>query len=139
MDLISHAIAGAATGAYFGAPVTGAVIAMAPDVVLGIRRRDTPTRAYKATHSALAVAIGTLACILLGLHPALAFWCLVSHLILDMPTHGEEWAPPLLYPWSERKLVLGGEWEFFNIWWASGLLLTATWTLIWQWLTYNQS
>lgn len=132
MDLATHFVVGVATGAQFGHPFLGGCIAAAPDLVLGITRRKAPTTAYNVTHSlagmlAAAGAAGALwgwqAC-------GLVYWCLLSHLVLDAPTHGEQWAPPLLYPYSDARFSFGQEWEFFNLPWLCGLWVSFLWIIL---------
>lgn len=130
MDVIAHAVAGASTGAYFGRPVLGACIAATPDLVLGLRRHATPSALYNATHSALFLVLATLAALPFGT-AAIVAYCLLSHLVLDLPTHGLKWAPPLLYPFDAHRFSFGREWEFFNPSWWRGLVLTLLWSIAW--------
>lgn len=132
MDVVSHAIAGAATGLYWGRPGLGAAVAALPDLVLGIRRRASPSLAYNLTHTlAFSLLAGAVVQVLYPPLGWLVFWCLVSHLALDVPTHGKEWAPTLLWPFSYRRYSLGTEWEFFNTSWSNGLDLTIIWSILW--------
>jgi membrane-bound metal-dependent hydrolase YbcI (DUF457 family) len=133
MDIVTHTLVGAATGFYFGHPVAGALVAAAPDLVLGIRRRKAPSAAYNATHSLLVAGVAaTLAWALLPEPwPALIYWCWLSHLFLDMVTHGVQWAPPLLYPLRPTRFSLGDEWEFYNHSWQRGLVLSLAWSAAW--------
>ena len=136
MDLLSHAVAGASVGLAFGNPWLGAVIGIAPDFVLGPKRRTLPTTLYNATHSLLSVtAIGLYIWVVFdSVIPLLA---LLSHLLLDIPTHGKEWAPTLLYPLSEKRYSYGEEWEWFNRSWIIGLCMTIMWSAIWFALAYR--
>lgn len=127
MDVFSHALAGAATGSIFGHPVAGALVAAAPDAVLGLRRRALPGTAYNATHSLAFVVLATVAALPFGA-ALLVCMCLLSHLVLDLPTHGPGWAPPLLYPWDPWRFSFGDEWEFFNRSWWRGFMLTLLWS-----------
>ena len=129
MDIISHAVAGASVGAVFGRPVLGAVFGVIPDVVLGVRRKVTPNISYDVTHSLAFVLVLTLVCVPLGTWaPVLA---VLSHIFLDLPTHGLKWAPPLLYPLSRRRYSYGNEeWEWFNHTWWRGLAITIIWSSI---------
>ena len=139
MDIVTHAVVGASTGALFGRPVLGALVAAAPDLVLGLQRKVKPTRAYNYTHSALFALACTLAAALLGSWPlgALVGLCLLSHLVLDVPTHGRVWAPPLLYPYSvKRYSMFLYEWEFFNVAWAVGLGVSIVWIIACLLLTF---
>jgi membrane-bound metal-dependent hydrolase YbcI (DUF457 family) len=136
VDVVSHAVAGAAVGAAFGHPVLGAAFGVLPDVVLGLQRRLTPPAAYNATHSlAFAVGLGAVAWALLGTPvPLLA---LLSHLLLDVPTHGPNWAPPLFYPFSLRRFGGGREWEWFNATWWQGILILEYWSLAWLFVAFR--
>lgn len=136
MDLINHAIAGATTGLAFGCPFLGAIIAIAPDLVLGFKRKAKPTIAYNCTHSLLFIAICASISQLFkaGL---LVMFCLLSHIILDLSTHGKNWAPPLLYPFNKTRFSLGKEWEFGSLHWWLGLGITILWSVVW--LTLSQS
>lgn len=132
MDILSHAAAGAATGALFGQPALGAFVAVVPDIVLLGERRAVPTAAYNWTHSvAFAVACTVWAAAIGSSHLAsLVALCLLSHLVLDLPTHGEQWGPTLLYPYSDKRFSMGEEWEFFNFSWWRGLCLTGIWIVV---------
>lgn len=135
MDILSHAVAGASVGAAFGQPILGAACGVAPDLALLTWRRLThPTAAYNAAHSALVLGgAGLLALVLFAtVVPLLA---LLSHILLDLPTHGKRWAPPLLYPFSEQRYSLGTEWEWFNRSWWQGLGLTLAWSFAWLFVT----
>ena len=130
MDIFSHAIAGASVGLAFGNPWLGAAMGIAPDLVLGLRRRPLPTQLYNATHSVLSIiAVGLPIWLIFGTPiPLLA---LLSHLLLDLPTHGKEWAPTLFYPLSETRYVYGEEWEWFSESWYVGLCFTIIWSAAW--------
>jgi membrane-bound metal-dependent hydrolase YbcI (DUF457 family) len=130
MDLFSHAIAGAAMGAAFGRPLVGAVCACLPDMVLGLKRVASPTAAYTVTHSLVFCLIAATVGVWVGLGPVVGL-AVLSHLLLDLPTHGKAWAPALLYPFSERRFSFGGEWEFFNRYWFIGLIMTVEWSALW--------
>lgn len=133
MDIFFHALAGAAAGSVFGHPFVGAITAVCPDVVLGLQRRNSPSVAYRYTHSiltALCVAAGV-ALLPLPVTVALAVavaW--VSHLVLDIPTHGAVWAPRLFYPFTQFYFKGFTEWEFRNRAWYNGAILTLIWMLI---------
>jgi membrane-bound metal-dependent hydrolase YbcI (DUF457 family) len=131
MDIFSHAIVGAATGALFGHPIAGAIAATLPDLVLGIKRKYAPTEWYDLTHSPIPTSL-----LLYG--PATSFtldWqlgvCLVlcywSHIFLDVFTHGENWAPKLFAPISHKRYSFGDDWEWFNSSWRKGLALSIGW------------
>lgn len=129
MDVFSHALAGAATGTVFGRPLLGAFFGILPDIVLGLKRRELPSAAYDFSHSLLFVAlVGLPATIILG--TAAPLFALFSHLALDLPTHGDKWAPPLLYPFDSMRFSCGEEWEFFNLSWFRGFLFTLLWITI---------
>lgn len=129
MDIVSHALAGAAAGAVVGHPVAGAVLGVLPDAVLGIKRRQEPNTAYNVTHSLLFVAVcWMLEQMLFGTSVSLI--ALMSHLLLDIPTHGKKWAPPLLYPFDDIRFSLGEEWEWFSPSWNGGLVITSIWIFL---------
>lgn len=129
MDIISHAVAGACAGAVFGRPVLGAVFGVLPDIVLGVRRKATPNTSYNVTHSLMFVLVVALVCIPLRTWaPVIAA---ISHIVLDLPTHGLKWAPPLLYPLSDRRYSYDDrEWEWFNYSWWRGLAITIMWSML---------
>lgn len=130
MDALSHALAGAAVGHHYGSAATGAFFGVLPDLVLGVKRLAAPTTLYNATHSALfSCVLGVCAWLVLG--SPLVLLALLSHLLLDLPTHGRAWAPPLLYPFSSRRFGLGVEWEFFNTAWILGANITLLWCALW--------
>lgn len=131
MDILSHAAAGAATGALFGHPVAGALVAVAPDAVLGVRRKLFPGYAYNVTHGLPFLCVVSLAISLWSMSWAgTVAACLLSHLALDIPTHAETWAPPLLFPFRTTRYSMGNEWEFFNESWWRGFWLTVTWSFM---------
>ena len=132
MDIVTHAVTGAATGLVFGRPITGALIAVSPDIVLGIKRRDLPSIAYNVTHSGcfvllLATGVSLVLSLELGL---LVAFSLLSHIVLDMNTHGKQWAPPLLYPFNNYRDSYGDDWEWFNRPWWTGLFSAILWSAI---------
>lgn len=130
MDIVNHAVAGAAVGAAFGQPLLGAFFGVLPDLVLGPKRLTVPSRAYNFTHSlTFTVGMGITAGIIIG--SPLPLLALLSHLLLDLPTHGKVWAPPLLYPWSEHRYSYGDEWEWFSPSWWFGFALTMAWSTTW--------
>lgn len=132
MDIVSHAVAGAAVGAYYNHPYIGAIVGAMPDLVLGFKRLEAPTRLYRFTHSVdyLALATGFGWGLLNGPGAALFFFATLSHLLLDVPTHGPLWAPRLLYPWDWHCKCFT-EWEFFNGPWMFGLFILWCWCSIW--------
>jgi len=134
MDIITHAVAGAATGAAFGRPLLGAAVAVVPDSALWLRYRlARPPAAYSAAHGLLAPCLaGSVAMMLFGpAISALVFFAWLSHIVLDIPTHGEEWSPRLFWP-DNRPVFIGfQEWEWFNRSWWRGLALAAIWSAIW--------
>jgi hypothetical protein len=130
MDIVNHAVAGAAVGTYFGRPVLGAFFGVLPDLVLGIKRLTVPSRAYNLTHSLLfTLGVGMVAGITLG--STVPLLALLSHLLLDLPTHGDEWGPPLLYPWNGKRFSYGEEWEWFSPDWWVGLYINLVWSASW--------
>jgi hypothetical protein len=129
MDIFSHAIAGACTGMYFGRPVLGAVIAVLPDLPIFGARTHNPPWLYKFTHSFAFLILGTLTGMLVEM-PFLVFFCLMSHLILDVGTHGSNWYPRLFWP-IEYRVYRANEWEFFNSAWWSGAFITLIWSDVW--------
>jgi len=130
MDIISHAIAGAAVGFHYGSPIVGALVGIAPDCVLSIKRLHYPTNLYNHTHSIIPLVI-------LGIYDyfyttqPIVFFALLSHIILDLPTHGKIWAPALFYPYSKKRYSFGDEWEWFSTSWFTGLIITIIWSFIW--------
>lgn len=131
MDIVTHAVVGAATGGAFGRPFTGAFFAILPDLFLfSVKRRDTPTAAYNASHSlAGLVLVAGLAALYEPVLGAVAFFAYASHLWLDVPTHGKQWAPPLMWP-SKHRYSIGQEWEWFNSSWWYGLFLATIWIIV---------
>lgn len=131
MDIVSHAVAGACSGAIFGRPLAGAAWAVVPDLVLGIKRLKYPTELYRATHSLFFIA--AIAVFLYWSTPNYrhaALLAILSHHVLDAPTHGVRWAPMPLYPFSSYSISIGNEWEWFNESWWHGLLLTVIWSVV---------
>ena len=132
MDIVTHAVVGAATGLPFGRPLMGALIACVPDVVLGWRRKPVPNDLYNLTHGLPFLALNAFVLWIL-FSPELAVLvalALASHVVLDLPTHGATWAPPLLYPFHTKRYSMGNEWEFFNESWVTGFLVAVLWSLI---------
>lgn len=126
MDIVNHAVAGAAAGSIYGQPVLGALVAIVPDLMLFGPRRDAPPLLYDITHSLLfTLAVGAIGLLFGTAVPLLA---LVSHLLLDLPTHGPRWAPVLGWPLSRQRYSYGEEWEWFSKSWWRGLALTAIWS-----------
>lgn len=126
MDIVSHALTGASTGLLFSHPLLGAALAVLPDVVLGPVRKSMPSAAYNLGHSALGISVAALAGAVWS-QGLFVLLCLLSHVVLDLPTHGKVWGPPLLFPFSGRRFSFGSEWEFFNTSWQKGLILTFLW------------
>jgi membrane-bound metal-dependent hydrolase YbcI (DUF457 family) len=129
MDIVSHALAGAAAGVPFNRPILGAFFGVLPDIVIAGKRRELPSKLYDFTHSLLGIGLFGLAGTYItgSLAPLVA---ILSHLLLDLPTHGDKWAPPLLYPFDSMRFSYGEEWEWFNIEWWRGALLTLLWITI---------
>ena len=133
MDVVSHALAGAASGAVFGHPIIGAIVAVLPNSVLGLQRRKAPPVAYRYSHSVLTALCVPAALALLPLQhtiPLAVALAWLSHIALDVPTHGELWAPRLMYPFSQFKLGNFIEWEFGSRTWYFGSFLTLVWIAI---------
>jgi hypothetical protein len=134
MDVFSHAIAGASVGSVFGNPWLGAFISITPDLVLGPYRKSAPPQLYNMTHSVLMTSAVGLSIWIVFATPVVLL-ALYSHLILDIPTHGKEWAPTLFYPLSEKRYGCGEEWEWFNKSWFIGLAITTVWCVLCYMLT----
>lgn len=130
MDIFSHAIAGAAAGYAVGDPLSGAVAAIIPDLVLPRKRVATPPADYDLTHSLLFVLGLGVAAWVLGFGVA-GLLGLISHLVLDVPTHGKIWAPPLFYPFSKKRYSpFGQEWEWFDDTWWFGFAVLLIWCIL---------
>lgn len=140
MDIITHAIVGAASGAVFGHPIVGAIVAVIPDIPLGITRKHRPNIGYDMLHSPVIGGLNmfNMANIFLGMShgaptdfsfgwAALLAWA--SHIFLDLFTHGPTWAPMPFAPISFRRVSLGYDWELFDSTWWNGLLLAICWVL----------
>lgn len=135
MDILSHAIAGASSGAVFGRPILGMVFGVLPDVVLGVQRKAHPSVLYNLTHSWLAVAVAGIAAV--AFDTAAPILAVVSHIVLDLPTHGKQWAPPLLFPFSAKRYSMGDDWEWGNASWQRGLIVTFIWSITCLSITLN--
>lgn len=134
MDIVTHAIVGAITGAAFDRPVLGAIVGILPDSALWLRPRLAhPPTLYRAAHGALAPMFASTVCLaLFGAQIALVVFCAwVSHIVLDIPTHGPEWSPRLFWPDERVVFDTHQEWEFFNASWWGGLALASLWSMIW--------
>ena len=126
MDIINHAITGAAIGASVElsprSVLIGTLTGIAPDVSdfpLFYKRREIPTDLYAISHS-FEVFLGMLAAGLIfdGFFVVSMAWC--AHILLDYITHGETWGPKFIIlkiPVPKRF----EEWEFFNWSWWRGL------------------
>lgn len=123
MDIVTHAIVGAAIGSSFGHPIIGGISAIVPDIVLGIKRRHKPTNIYDFTHSFLGLFAMSIPFYFLNDQSIFlaVFFGVLSHIGLDVITHGKQWAPPLLFP-AFSRFTLADEWEFGNRPWCFGLL-----------------
>lgn len=134
MDIVTHALAGAATGAAFGHPLLGAVVAVVPDSALWLRPRlALPPALYRAMHGGL-VPLFVCALCLPFFGPKIAtlvWWAWMSHIALDVPTHGENWSPRLFWPDERILFTEFEEWEWFNRSWWRGLALALIWSSIW--------
>ncbi len=138
MDVVVHAIVGAGTGAAFGRPILGAVVAILPDMPLWFRRRQAkPPYAYALLHSGpmlayMAVLFG-LAWGIFGLAwqtPVVVWLAWASHVAIDIPTHAKLWQPKLLWPSEWVVFPQAQEWEFFNGAWWFGLLISSLWLVV---------
>lgn len=132
MDLVTHALVGASTGALFGHPLEGSLFGMLPDVGLAsFRRLERPPSFYIFCHSPVFILL--LGLIVYLVDPSFlpcASLSVFSHIVLDIPTHGKLWAPRPFYPFSEVSFSLGGgEWEWFNGIWYRGLGVSLVWIL----------
>ena len=129
MDVVVHAIVGLATGTLTGNPLLGAVAAVLPDLpIMGPRRAQPPT-SYKLTHGLFfTTGLTLLAYLIAPQYGVTVGLSLLSHTVLDVPTHGPDWAPRLLYPYSEVRLLCFKEWEFFNCSWFLGLSFALLWS-----------
>lgn len=132
MDIITHAVVGAITGATMGHPIIGAVAAVVPDSALWLGRRPArPPALYSAAHGLLAPCLfAAITMALFGpLISAVVFFSWLSHIVLDIPTHEGEWSPRLF--WPDTRPVFAGyeEWEWFNEAWWFGLLIAGIWSI----------
>lgn len=138
MDIFTHAAVGAATGAAFGRPVLGAAVATLPDLgymlhASFLERLHRPPKVYDFGHSLLFVLLLSLCTWVLvdGGAAAVVGLALLSHLWLDLPTHGRTWGVRLFYP-LQWRFKCGVEWEFFNRSWFFGL----AWGFVWLAIVY---
>lgn len=134
MDIITHAVVGAATGNLIGRPIIGAFIAVVPDLVLGFKRKRVPTSLYKLTHSPIPMSFLVFGAVgvftqdpMLSAVLVLCYW---SHIVLDLFTHADGWGPQLFSPFVRKHYSLGGDWEWFNGPWWAGLLVSAGWIYV---------
>lgn len=130
MDIITHAVVGAASGAVFGHPVVGAIYGVLPDLFASIKRKLEPGPAYRLAHSFTGLSIMLLFWLPTGELNLLgaAFLAYLSHIVLDLTTHGPAFAPRLFWPCG-FVLYSGKEWEWFNSSWCFGLLLAFYWSV----------
>lgn len=134
MDIITHAVVGAITGAAFGHPAIGAFVGVLPDSALWLRPRlALPPTLYRAAHGGLAPLFASAVCLpFVGLQISLViFSAWVSHIILDIPTHGPTWSPRLF--WPDERVIFDNfeEWEFFNRSWFLGYFISTIWCALW--------
>lgn len=134
MDIFTHAMVGAATGLPFGYPVAGAVAAVVPDVALwGRKRVQVPPTLYQWGHALITPLAALLIIIACG-HPILAnvvYYAWMSHIILDIPTHGQVWAPRLFLPFDKNPtFTCFQEWEWFNHTWWAGFRVSLLWSIL---------
>lgn len=103
MDIVSHIIfANALTGPNIYSTI-GAVI---PDLTM-IKRKPYPDKYYLLMHSPI------MSIVLFIINPYLGIGHF-SHIFLDFFTHGKDFAPRLFYPFSDYRITIFQEWEFFN-------------------------
>lgn len=134
MDIVTHALTGAATGAAFGHPLLGAAVAVVPDSALWLRPRQAlPPALYRAAHGVLApMFAASITLMFYGpIISATVFFAWLSHIVLDIPTHGKEWSPRLFWPDNRPVFTQFQEWEWFNRSWWRGLALATIWSAIW--------
>ncbi len=115
MDVLTHALAGFAIGLKTGQPLTGIAFAIMPDLALGIRRKNEPNTAYRITHSIWFV--------LSFVWWKTAFLAVLSHIFIDIFTHGSKWNPRLFFPFDFHFSCFK-EWEFGNTTYFLGLITT---------------
>lgn len=133
MDIITHAVVGAFTGAVYDRPVLGAMAAVVPDAALWLRPRlPSPPALYRAAHGALLPLVITAALLpLFGPSVAIVvFLSWTSHIVLDIPTHGEKWSPRLFWPLDVPIFTEFEEWEWFSESWHRGLEIALIWIFI---------
>lgn len=134
MDIITHAIVGAATGAVAGRPVLGMVAGVLPDLAIWFgKRRVYPPTLYTALHCILAPLIAALISIpifgVTGCVVVFLAWC--SHIFLDVITHGFVWSPKLFWPALPDPVFSNiQEWEWFNRSWWRGLTVALIWIVL---------
>ncbi len=141
MDILTHAAVGAATGLVYGHPVVGALVAVLPDIVLGVKRKEHPPESYYVLHSLTCIAV--VFPILYSLFGMMGFlvetiimaW--TSHIVLDAVTHGNAWCPRLLYPSEMHRGSPFGEWEWFNRSWWFGLSIALIWICVCLLLSFD--
>lgn len=130
MDIVTHAVVGAASGAVFGHPIVGAAVAVLADLPIVGPRRAKPNAWYNLTHS-LGFALWLT--LVFGWTRNLAATislAALSHIILDAFTHGQIWAPTLCFPFKDRRFSYGEEWEWFNKSWWNGLSIAVAWVMV---------
>ncbi len=150
MDIITHAVVGGITGAAFGHPIAGSIVAMIQDLPLFgyIKGEPThpkePSNLYRFLHSFLFLIILTLVCYVYVsfIHrpfnvPWFVFWVLLSHFYLDFFTHRGVWTVRLFWPWG-KTFKSGGEWEFFNRAWLAGIGFAVIWSFVWLQIPYGK-
>lgn len=133
MDILTHALTGAATGYVFGQPIVGAIAGILPDFALFFRARQaSPPPAYCAAHSLLMpFVVGMVSAIFFGIEIGSAvYWAWFSHILLDIPTHSKEWAPQLFWPDKYQLFTRFEEWEWLNESWWRGLFIAALWSML---------
>lgn len=140
MDTATHALLGGVIGASAGvlAPqgteplvvvAACALVATLPDSPLIAYRTRVPhpPRSYLWAHS---------------IWPVIAIWFCVgpiygaaylSHILIDIPTHGPAWSARLFYP-IRWHFACFEEWEWGNASWRNGLVITILLGFLWTFL-----
>ena len=144
MDIITHAIVGGVTGASFGAPLTGVVFGIFPDLAL-VRNKAKRTwiapTIYRAYHSFGFVLANLPLYFFFEPHYVhTIILALLSHQLLDIFTHRGAFAAQPLWPLSTKTFYQSREeWEFFNRTWWKGLALASGWVLYFSHYSYGAS
>lgn len=133
---MTHAVVGAVAGSLVNQPFVGALAGVLPDAVLGVKRRIHPNIAYKLTHSVLICLACSLTLIEYTPYGVAVLLGWLSHILLDIPTHGKQWAPMPIYPISTFAFRYFNEWEWLDETWFKGLALATSFILICLYFNY---